>query len=605
MKTGDVVRDPNGQAYQVGPVLGRGLWGKSYAVRVGDSGDELVLKAPLTRQDFRGEVPASDELLDACRQALIEQGRVLEQAQVPFLPRLQARFTTTAGIPVLVMPRYASTLEKRISNGVSLAEVLATLLLALDHIRQLPEGMGFHGNLKPSNILLNERGDVFIADLVTPAWARVAGRLHAIANETVPYLPPELMGSLSEVKFTKSADTFAAGMILCRTVLTPRDGDDPSPPELPLKGLDKGTLLHLKDRVKVRMKEEDSNHRFHMRMAERVAALLNRALSYETSPSPPYRFNRIEELVPRLEEIQALIRPQVTAVGKALLSRPPGVDTFETGEDIAFSVSMAASQGVEAHEEISCGIAVFDESGQRVRNLETAYTVDRHPSGRFRFLFRLPELAPGGYLTRVAFAIRDSGHPPSTTEVGFVVVAAAGYLPPDAPAESDAPALPFPREDDVDTAVKPVDDQNDVPEPSPIAPSGPPAPPPPPPPMPPGFDAEPLPAPTPSPAKPPTPPSPAAPVTPPRPAKTAAHVDPSVDQVLNPGTWSDLPLPGARGTQDLSEHLAASNDIPEPPAPGPLARLFDLVRSDAYLAVMLGGIVLIAMFLVLLAVLAE
>jgi hypothetical protein len=36
-----------------------------------------------------------------------------------------------------------------------------------------------------------------------------------------------------------------------------------------------------------------------------------------------------------------------------------------------------------------------------------------------------------------------------------------------------------------------------------------------------------------------------------------------------------------------------------------VARLIDLVRSDAYMAVMLGGIVLIAMFLVLLTVLAE
>ncbi len=636
MKTGDVVRDPNGQAYQVGPVLGRGLWGKSYAVRVGDGGEELVLKAPLTRGDFRGEVPASEELLDACREALVEQGRLLEQAEVPFLPRLHARFTTTAGIPVLVLPRYAATLDQRLSHGVSLTEVLATLLAALEQVRQLPGNRGLHGNLKPSNILLNERGDIFLADVVTPAWSKVAGRLHAIANSPVPYLPPELIGSLSESSFTSGADTYAAGMILCRTVLTARDGDDPEPPELPCKGLDKSALVDLKDRVRARMKEEDSNPRFHVRLAERVAALLNRALSYETSPSPPYRFNRIEDLVPRLEELQALIRPQITAVGKGLLSRPPAVDTFETGEEISFSVSVGASQGVEAHEEISCGIAVFDGSGERLRDLETAYTVDRHPSGRFRFLFRLPDLAPGGYLCRVAFAIRDSGHPPSTTEVGFTVQAAPGYVPPEAPAPPPT-ALPFKREDEADTAVAHVGDEPGA-EPTPIAPSGPPAPPPPPPAalgtpaagadappppppaassaaatLPPGFEPEPAPAAPPSatPTVPLTPsaPPPAAAPTPPiataPPAAGAAQVDPSVDQVLNPGTWSDLPLPGAKGAQDLTDHLATPADLPEPPAPGPVARLIDLVRSDAYMAVMLGGIVLIALFLVLLAVLAE
>ena len=609
MKTGDVVRDPNGQAYQVGPVLGRGLWGKSYAVRVGDGGEELVLKAPLVRADFRGEVPASDELLATCREALLEQGRVLEQAQVPFLPRLYARFTTTAGVPVLVLPRYTSTLDKRLSNGVGLSEVLATLLTTLEQIRQLPVGQGMHGNLKPSNILLNDRGDVFLSDLVTPAWAPVAGRLHAIANETVPYLPQELLGSLAETSFSSTVDTYAASMILCRAVLTARGGDDPDPPTLPLKGMDKAMLLDLKDQVKARMKEEDSNPRFHLRLAERVAALLNRALSYETSPSPPYRFNRIEDLVPRLEEIKALIRPGIVAVGKALLSRPPGVDTFETGEELSFSVSVAASQGVEAHEEISCGIAVFNDEGERLRELETSYTVDRHPSGRFRFLFRLPPLVPGGYVVRVAFAIRDSGHQPTTAEAQFAVQAAPGYVPPEGSVEAKESALPFRREEEADTAVSELDGLDEGREPTPIAPSGPPAPPPPPPSTtsPPADTPE-VAAPPEAPAAAPPPlvPSAPAPVAEPSPNPTAsAQVDPSVDQVLNPGTWSDLPLPSSRSVKDLPDHLAAPDDLAAPPTPGPVSRLIDLVRSDAYVAVMLGGIVLIALFLVLLAVLAE
>ncbi len=590
MKTGDVVRDPNGQAYQVGPLLGRGLWGKSYAVRVGDQGEDLVLKAPLTREDFRGDVPASEELLVACREALVEQGRLLEQARWPFLPRLHARFTTTAGIPVLVTPRYTSTLEKRIQGGVGLAEVLSTLLLALEQVRQLADGPGLHGNLKPSNLLLNDRGDVFLADPVTPAWARVAGRLHAIANEPVPYLPPELLGSLSEVPFGPCADTYAAGMILCRSVLTARDGDDPAPPDLPVKGLDKTVLLDLKDRVKVRMKGEDSNPRFHLRLAERIAALLNRALSYETSPSPPYRFNRVIDLVPRLEEVQALIRPEVTAVGKALLSRPPGVDTFETHEELTFSVSVGASQGVEAHEEISCGIAVFEEpSGERIRDLETAYTVDRHPSGRFRFLCRRPARPPGASGGRRACASRDSGHPPVTTEVAFAVQAAPGYVPPAAPEEPSTDAQPIRREDHQDTALAALEAAS----PTPVAPGGPPAPPPPPPaalpPVGPAVVA----------------PPPAEPPPPPEPAATAARQEPELDQVLNPGTWSDLPLPGARKTQDLPDTLPDPDDVPEPAAPGPLAQLFELVRSDAYLALMLSGILLIGIFVVLLAVLSE
>ena len=66
MKTGDVVQDAQGRAYQVGPLLGRGLWGKSYLVRHGDSEAEFVLKCPLKRDDFRGEVTPTDTLLSAC-----------------------------------------------------------------------------------------------------------------------------------------------------------------------------------------------------------------------------------------------------------------------------------------------------------------------------------------------------------------------------------------------------------------------------------------------------------------------------------------------------------------------------------------------------------
>ena len=127
----------------------------------------------------------------------------------------------------------------------------------------------------------------------------------------------------------------------------------------------------------------------------------------------------------------ALVHPAVAHVGKLILNRPPATSTFGTDEDVRFSCTVGATRGVETHEEIGAGIAVFDQDRQeRLRNIACAYTVDRHPSGRFRFSFRISDLPPGSYLVRVAYTIRDSGHEPVTAEEGFGVTAAPGYVPP-------------------------------------------------------------------------------------------------------------------------------------------------------------------------------
>jgi hypothetical protein len=156
-----------------------------------------------------------------------------------------------------------------------------------------------------------------------------------------------------------------------------------------------------------------------------------------------------------MSEVTALVHPTIAHVGKLILSGPPTSVGFLTDEEVRFSCTVGATQGVETHEEISAGLAVFvQESGERVRNLACSYTVDRHPSGRFRFSFRIADLAPGQYLVRIAYTIRDSGHEPVTAEEGFQVTAAPGYVPPRAEPEGqaitmDRPETPATSEDTV------------------------------------------------------------------------------------------------------------------------------------------------------------
>ena len=229
-------------------------------------------------------------------------------------------------------------------------------------------------------------------------------------------------------------DTYSLAMMLYRAGVHDTTGKVPL--TLPTGGLQKGDVQTLKDSFRNRLKNEPSNPRFHARLSDRAAAIVNRGICVETSPSPPFRFNKLEEFKTRLSEVTALVHPTVAHVGKLILTRPPTAEGFTTDEEVRFSCTVGATQGVETHEEISAGLAVFDQDREeRIRNPACSYTVDRHPSGRFRFSFRIADLAPGQYLVRIAYTIRDSGHEPVTAEENFQVTAAPGYVPPRAEPE--------------------------------------------------------------------------------------------------------------------------------------------------------------------------
>ncbi len=447
MRSGDTVRDGQGNAYQVGQLLGHGLWGKCFVARREVTDQLFVLKVPLTPDDIRGEGGAPEAFFVACRDALMEEARLYEQGQVPFLPRLEARFTGPDGQPAMLLPRLAESLERRILDGLGVGPLVDALLAVAKLVRQLAgagvAGAAVHGGLRTTNILYSDSGELFLTDVATPAARR---NVAAFANQAPLgpcWLPPEVVGVGGGGDGTWSAgvDTWALAMILWRGIVGPE-----APIAWPSRGLDKASVGAVKDKLIQRMKAEDSNPRFHGRLAERVGVLLSRALSLEVAPSPPYRFSRLDEFVQRLEEVAALIRPQVTSVGKVLHDRPAARPFFATDEAVSFSVTVGVTAGVEGREEIGVGIAVFDLArDSRVKDLDLGYTVDKHPSGRYRFAFRINGLGPGPYRARVAFAIRDSGQAPSTAESEFEIRAAPGWVPP-AEAPQAAQPLAFARE---------------------------------------------------------------------------------------------------------------------------------------------------------------
>jgi serine/threonine protein kinase len=449
MKTGETVRDGRGRTFQVGQLLGRGLWGRTYGAREDSSGERWVLKVPHSAADLDND----ESLFEACRTIALEQARLLESGDVPGFVQCDARFSLPDGTPVLVQPRAHTTFAQRIAAGCSFEELVATCVGVVKVLRGLKEPLPFHGDLHPGNVLLDERGQVLLADPVTPTLRRALPALLGRQRAESAFLAPEVRDAVGTVPLGPTADSYSVGMILYRGLVASSEGGIERFPDLPLDGLDKARLVALKDHVTNRLKNEHSNPRFHTRMSDRTAALLNRAVSRETSPSPPYRFRRLDELQNRLTEVLALVHPAVTAVGR-LIPEATDDDTFTTEDDVGFTVTVGCTPGVETHEELACGLAVFDaDLDERVREFQAAYTVDRHPSGRFRFRFKLSELGPGRHRIRVAFTIRESGDEPMTAEGEFRIQPAPGYMPPP---EKPAPApLTLERSDDPISATEP------------------------------------------------------------------------------------------------------------------------------------------------------
>lgn len=116
---------------------------------------------------------------------------------------------------------------------------------------------------------------------------------------------------------------------------------------------------------------------------------------------------------------------------------------FQGGDTATFSVTIACGPGVSGHEDVVCGLQLvdLDASGDgRIRLPDVKYGVKAHPSGRQRFDFTLPGVAPGRYRVNVAFSVKDGRAEPKVAQGEFEIRPPPGYVPP----AEDPPSVPAP-----------------------------------------------------------------------------------------------------------------------------------------------------------------
>ncbi|MCB9681426.1 MAG: hypothetical protein H6733_08130 [Alphaproteobacteria bacterium] len=441
MHSGDIVTDSRGAAWVVDAVLGRGLWGTTWGMRRED-GTLGVLKVPHGVREL-SDAADVDTLAAACAATSRELAAQMASRRYPFLPELLGTVTLPDQREGLVMPRYDASLEARITGSMPLSDAIELTTRVLHLLATSSAGGAMHGNLRPSNVLTGPGGEAVLADPLVPAILPYRKALARLVPGRTSYLPPE-----AAVQPTGSWDTWALCLALFRTAAAPGQPDDTRTgraPELPREGLGRVALAAVKDAASDRLRSERANKRFATRAVQKLGAILNRGLSGETEPSPPFRFARAADLLERLVEVDDLVRPQVDSVSKVLLGSHAREGVFEGGDQVSFSVNVGATSGVEAPEDTAVGVQLLDLDAKgeaRIRVDGSRFSVDRYPSGKWRFEFVLPDVPPGRYRARVAFGVKGSDDAPLVSEGDFEVRPRPGYVPP--PVVDTEPAAPLP-----------------------------------------------------------------------------------------------------------------------------------------------------------------
>jgi len=453
--TTDRLTDSLERSWTLGAPLGRGTWGRARLLR-GVDGREAVLKEPLGTADLPADLPQSDQVLAACRAAAIETADALNRRAHPFLPHLEATVDLGGGRLGLILPRYA-TLAERLGTELPLSEVLRIVV----HATRLLDAAGTtHGALKPNNVMVSESGDLLLSDPL-PGAVAPARVLLAVRAGHRPWLPPEAQNG---AVLHPADDTWALAQLLHVAAAAETTED----------GLDKVGLASVRDRARTALQEESSNPRFRSRVADRLAAMLSRALSPEREPSPPYRFDTHLVLQQRTAEVLALVRPRVEDVGKVLMPGTSDSATFRGGEPVRFTVAVACTPGVTDHDDLVCGVQLTDLDAEgeaaRVAIADAQFAVQQHPSGRLRYKLELPSVEPGRYQVRVAFAVKDAAEAPKAATANIEVRPPPGYVPP---AKDPPPPEPLtfpgarqstapPPEEDIEDALRDLFDEEDT-----------------------------------------------------------------------------------------------------------------------------------------------
>jgi signal transduction histidine kinase len=249
------------------------------------TGDDVVIKTT-----------TAGSISSAAQMRLDHEAAVLQQIHSPsFAPLLDAG--RQGGVLYLVMPRVPGiTLEARLrQERLSVAETLVVGRCLIEALQQAHDHGVLHRDVKPANVIVNERSPLTRATLIDFGLAR-SGRLDASIRDqpvgTARYMSPEQAGLLDQ-DVNAASDLYSVGVLLfeCLAGYPPFQGESMGevlrqhmtvrPPELSGLGLAVPRAL---DEVIQRLLRKDPRERYQSAAAvlgdlEAIAEALERGVS--------------------------------------------------------------------------------------------------------------------------------------------------------------------------------------------------------------------------------------------------------------------------------------------------------------------------------------
>lgn len=450
-----IIRDPQGRKLVLDECVGTGSFGSVWRARPEDGGsDVFATKLPISADDLTSDV--STELLSLAHRMVRTQGVWLKALPSHLAPRVYGIVDGGGAIPCLVMDYLPGNLQEVLARDLHFVDLVDTLAALSRALVPLHEAGRVHGNLKPGNVFIVGPDDYRFTDTV--------GETGRLLRDSLAMLPgwqhrvtPELLANPDDDTLLTNPvlDTFAVGKIFYQAVVAPHAvGDVRATDGLFVGAIDKEHLERFQQALLERYTQDEGNPHTRDLFLRRAAALIQRALSSEMSPSPPYRFYSAAELASRFEELHNLFHPSFEQLGPIVLDRPAANPAFYHGEDVKFTLSFRCQGGITNPDLLNCFVYVRDmEKQQKVRDL-VQEVLPLHDGSRFRCAFTLRGLMPGQYLLRVGLGIRGTpGKPIPRDEVVTVRERPAGVVfptpeplsprtPVDEPLLDDLPELP-------------------------------------------------------------------------------------------------------------------------------------------------------------------
>lgn len=433
-------------------LLGRGSFGKAYRAEDEETGLRVAVKLPLSEEDLTVET-ANEERLSLYTRLLRETLQQTKKLPADLAPGQLTLIEGSGNPPCILEEFYEDSLLERLHAGLNFSDLCNSLAQVCDALASLHDQNIIHGNLKPGNIFYvhTESGtEVRLTDPVTPLWLENMKTLEQRQVGLSSWLPPEARDRGANTRLTTAVDTYHLARLFYEAVVEPDAlKTNYSGRTAPYMGpLDKQAINRFKGALAQRLLDDNSNPHVRDLLIRKAAAFLTRALSVEAEPSPPRRFYSAAEAAARLVEIQELFHPGFEQLGMILLDPTKANGVYDEQEEIRFSLAFRCHGGIDDADLIICMTYVRDlEADQKVKD-SGLVVLPSHDGNRFRFSFKIPGLAPGKYLVRVALAIKGSPGKPTPRDITIEVKAKPNARRPvartieETPASSREPRIP-------------------------------------------------------------------------------------------------------------------------------------------------------------------